>query len=91
MRGAYQQQRSVDVDVLEHNKLLFCSDREQPRTVQLGFHPVPHVAVLPFEGSGQSPGSQEEVGTSGSERNQLYKDLFVIFILKSWIINKPEL
>lgn len=53
---AYQQQRRVDVDVLKHNELFLRSDGEQPWTVEFSFHPVPHAAVLPFEGSGQSPG-----------------------------------
>lgn len=59
-RLAYQQQRRVDVDVFKHNELFLHSDREQPWTVQFGFHPVPHTAVLPFEGSGQSPDRRDE-------------------------------
>lgn len=60
MQLSYQQQGSVDVDVLEHNELSLHFDRQQPRTVQLSFHPVPHTAVLPFKGSGQSPDRREE-------------------------------
>lgn len=52
MQFAYQQQRRVDVDVLEHNELFLHFDREQPWTMQFSFHPVPHAAVLPFKGSG---------------------------------------
>lgn len=59
---AYQQQRRVDVDVLKHNELFLRSDGEQPWTVQFGFHPVPHAAMLPFEGSGQSPGRTRQRG-----------------------------
>lgn len=60
MQCAYQQQWRVDVDVLEHNELFLHFDGEQPRTMQLSFHPVPHIAVLPLEGSGQGPDRREE-------------------------------
>lgn len=59
---AYQQQRRVDVDVLKHNELFLGSDGEQPWTVEFSFHPVPHTAVLPFEGSGQSPDKRDREG-----------------------------
>ncbi len=58
---AYQQQRRVDVDVLEHNELFLHFDGEQPWTVQFSFHPVPHTAVLPLKRSGQSPDRPEDI------------------------------
>lgn len=58
MQFAYQQQRRVDIDVFKHNELFLHFDREQPWTVQFGFHPVPHTAVLPFKRSGQSPADE---------------------------------
>lgn len=66
----YQQQRRVDVDVLEHNELFLGFHREQPRALQLSFHPVPHAAVFPLEGRGQSPDRQEGGGGGGSRGRQ---------------------
>lgn len=57
--STYQQQRRVDVDVFKHNELFLGFDGHHPGSVQLGFHPVPHAAVLPLEGSGQSPEERE--------------------------------
>lgn len=60
--STYQQQRRVDVDVLKHNELFLGFDGHHPGPVQLSFHPVPHAAVLPLEGSGQSPEERRRGG-----------------------------
>lgn len=55
LHNPHQQPRCVDIDVFKHSELFLDSDRQQPWSVELCSHPVPHTAMLPFKRRGQGP------------------------------------
>lgn len=67
LHNPHQQPRCVDIDVFKHSELFLDSDRQQPWSVELCSHPVPHTAMLPFKRRGQGPerGGEEERGEEG--------------------------